>query len=162
MGQVSCELSALNFSRIENVEARHARIKQVKCVTSHSPIFLSCRSFPRVESEHCRFQCADVRVVTSFCALTLLLTAFFTIYFTPEVPLRRRDAPEGPTHAGAMVGKLLHMLLHMPPALARICAFQFLAWSAWFYHRCVLVRPFPHCPGNREKKNACSGPFEDV
>lgn len=156
MGQVSGpgEHMALNFSRIvTNVEARHPRIKQVKCVSlTPSPfVSLSCRSFPRVESEHCRFQCADVRVVTSFCALTLLLTAFFTIYFTPEVPLRRRDAPEGPTHAGAMVGKLLHMLLHMPPALARICAFQFLAWSAWFYHRCVHVRPFPHCPGNRKR-----------
>lgn len=91
-----------------------------------------------MESEHCKLQCADVRVVTSICAVTLLATASFTIVFTRETPLGGRfgdDAPEGPRSGAAMVGKLLHMLLHMPPALARICAFQFLAWSAWFYHR---------------------------
>lgn len=108
--------------------------------------FLICaipwaRTFPNLASARCRFQCADLRLVATICAVTLLLTSALTIATTPEVPLGRghAHAPHGERSPFSLVRKILYTLCHMPPALARVCAFQFVCWMSWFQHTLYIA-----------------------
>ncbi len=99
------------------------------------------RVLPYIESELCRLQCADLRVVAVLCAALLLLTSFLTIFTTHEVPLTadHEHAPEGGRSPFGLIRKIVHMLFHMPPALARVCAFQFFSWWSWFHHTLFIA-----------------------
>ncbi len=108
--------------------------------------FLICaipfsRANPNLESALCRSQCADLRVVASICGITLLLTSALTIGTTPEVPLTREHAhaPQGEHSPLGLVRKIFHTLLHMPAALSRVCAFQFVSWMSWFHHTLYIA-----------------------
>jgi solute carrier family 45 protein 1/2/4 len=108
--------------------------------------FLICaipwaHAFPTLQSPLCRLQCADLRVVATICAVTLLFTSALTIGTTPEVPLTRghAHAPEGERSPLGLVRKIVYTLFHMPPALARVCAFQFVSWLSWFHHTLYIA-----------------------
>jgi solute carrier family 45, member 1/2/4 len=108
--------------------------------------FLICaipfsRINPNLESTLCRLQCADLRVVATICAVLLLFTSALTIGTTHEVPLTRghAHAPQGERSPLGLVRKIFHTLFHMPPALARVCAFQFVSWLSWFHHTLYIA-----------------------
>lgn len=116
------------------------------CCFSHLPLYLPFflfldRLITSVESTLCRLQCADLRVVASFCAICLLSTCFITILSTKEHPLTpdHEQAPEGERSPLELVRKIFRVLLDMPPALARVCAFQFVSWWSWFHHTLFIA-----------------------
>jgi len=99
------------------------------------------RFSPRLESKDCGLQCADLRVVTIICSVTLVTTAAITVLGTHERPLAPhththsmiKGASAGPTGL-QLIGRLLHHIMNMPKPLARICLFHFMSWWSWFYH----------------------------
>jgi len=99
------------------------------------------RFLPNIESSHCRMQCADLRVVAIICAICLLVTSFLTIITTHEEPLTAdsEHSPQGERSPLGLIRKIFSTLFNMPPALARVCAFQFFSWWSWFHHTLFIA-----------------------
>ena len=103
---------------------------------------MSFRFFPAVQSDLCRLQCADLRIVAIICAVCLLATSALTVVKTHETPLSATHGPRAEEQGNdgfGLVRKIFHMLRTMPPAMCRVCAFQFLAWWSWFHHTLFIA-----------------------
>jgi len=96
---------------------------------------------PLLESPQCRMQCADLRIVAVICAICLLITSLLTVFTTHEEPLQvdSEHAPEGERSPLGLIRKIFGTLFNMPPALARVCAFQFFSWWSWFHHTLFIA-----------------------